>query len=124
MVDEQNRFRDVRPLSVDLSAEMGVLGSLLLNPAVANDIAFELRAEDFYDDAHRKIYAAIMGIFDSGRNMDVSILVSELKTAGDYESIGGAGYLAKLANSVPNAAQAKYYAQIVRSKANIRRLGH
>ncbi len=123
MVDEQNRFHDDRPPPFDLSAEMGVLGSLLLNPAVANDIAFELRAEDFYDDAHRKIYAAIMGIFDSGRKMNVTILVSELKIAGDYELMGGAGFLAKLANSVPNAAQAKYYAQMVRSKANIRRLG-
>ncbi len=72
MVDEQNRFRDVRPLSVDLSAEMGVLGSLLLNPAVANDIKFEVSAEDFYDDANRKVYAAIMGMFDRGRQLDVT----------------------------------------------------
>ena len=123
MADERDRFRDHRSPYFDLTAEMGVLGSLLLNPAVANDIKFEVSAEDFYDDAHRKLYAAMMGMFDSGRHMDVTILVSELKTAGDYERIGGAGYLAKLANSVPNAAQAKYYAQIVRSQANHRRLG-
>ncbi|HUP79966.1 MAG TPA: DnaB-like helicase N-terminal domain-containing protein, partial [Pirellula sp.] len=85
----------------DLSAEMGVLGSLILNPDVANDLALEIRADDFYDDAHRKLYAAMMNMFDSGRKMDVTLLVSELKTAGDYELIGGAGYLAKLANSVP-----------------------
>jgi replicative DNA helicase len=123
MVDEQDRFREDRAPSFDLSAEMGVLGSLLLNPAVATDIKFDVSAEDFYDDANRKVYAAIMGMFDSRRHMDVTILVSELKITGDYEIIGGAGYLAKLANSVPNAAEAKYYAQMVRSKANIRRLG-
>ena len=123
MVDKQYGFRDDRSPPFDLSAEMGVLGSLLLNPLVANDIAFEVRAEDFYDDAHRRLYAAMMGMFESGRNMNVTLLVSSLKSLGDYEMIGGAGYLAKLANSVPNATQAKYYAQIVRSKADIRRLG-
>ena len=118
---QSNNILDRSP-PFDLSAEMGVLGSLILNPDVANDLAIEIRADDFYDDAHRKLYAAMMNMFDSGRKMDVTLLVSELKTAGDYELIGGAGYLAKLANTVPNAAHAKYYAQIVRSKATIRRL--
>jgi replicative DNA helicase len=69
----------------DLTAEMGVLGSLILNPDVANDLALELRADDFYDDAHRKLYAAMMNLFDSGRKMDTTLLVSELKASGDYE---------------------------------------
>ncbi len=106
----------------DLAAEMGVLGSMILNPDVANDLAMELRAVDFYEDAHRKLYSAMMNLFDSGRKIDITLLVSDLKTAGDFELVGGIGYLAKLSNSVPNAAHAKYYAQIVRSKATIRRL--
>ena len=106
----------------DLAAEMGILGSLILNPDVANDLAMELRADDFYDDAHRKLYSAMMNLFDTGRKIDSTLLISDLKTAGDYELVGGAGYLAKLAHSVPNAAHAKYYAQIVRSKAVMRRL--
>jgi replicative DNA helicase len=106
----------------DLAAEMGVLGSFLLNPDVANDLALNIRADDFYDDAHRKLYSTLINMFDTGRKIDVTLLVSELKSAGDFELIGGAAYLAQLANSVPNAAHAIYYAQIVRSKATLRRL--
>lgn len=106
----------------DLAAEMGVLGSLILNPDLANDLTLVLRADDFYDDANRKLYGAMIGLFEAGRKMDVTLLVNELKAAGDFELVGGAAYLARLANSVPNAAHAIYYAEIVRTKATLRRL--
>jgi replicative DNA helicase len=106
----------------DLAAEMGVLGSLLINPDVANDLSLLVRADDFYDDAHRKLFATMMNMFDSGRKIDVTLLVNELKSAGEFELIGGAAYLAQLANSVPNAAHSAYYADIIRSKAVLRRL--
>jgi replicative DNA helicase len=106
----------------DVSAEMGVLGSILLLPDVANDLALVLRADDFYDDANRKLYQHMMQMFDSGQKIDVMLLVHKLKQAGDYELIGGSAYLAKLANSVANAAHAVYYAEIVRSKATFRKL--
>lgn len=137
MVTEQKRFRKDdsskgkklpstnildRSPPFDLASEMGVLGSMILNPDICNDLALELRADDFYDDAHRKLYAAMMNLFDSGRKMDPTLLVSDLKAAGDFDLIGGTAYLIKLSNCVPNPAHAKYYAQIVRSKATIRRL--
>ncbi|MBU6176009.1 MAG: hypothetical protein KGQ60_19560, partial [Planctomycetes bacterium] len=50
----------------DLSAEACVLGCLILNPDVANDLTLILRTDDFYDDANRKIYSAIISMFDSG----------------------------------------------------------
>ena len=106
----------------DLAAESGVLGSLLLNPDVANELTLVLRDSDFYDDANRKIYSAMIEMFDTGKKIDVTLLVSELKARGDFDLIGGAAYLAKLANSVPNAAHAVYYAEIVRTKATLRRL--
>ncbi len=106
----------------DLSAEACVLGCLILNPDVANDLTLILRTDDFYDDANRKIYSAIISMFDSGRKFDVTLLVAELKTRGEFELVGGAAYIAKLANSVPNAAHAIYYAEIVRAKATLRRL--
>ena len=138
MVMEQKRFRKDdkargkkepdaanildRSPPFDLAAEMGVLGSLLLNPDVANELTLAIRPDDFYDDAHRKLYTAMVNMHDTGRKVDVTLLVSELKSAGDFELVGGAAYLAKLANSVPNAAHALYYGQIVRSKATLRRL--
>ena len=105
----------------DLDAEMGVLGSILLLPEVCDDIP-SLRADDFYDDANRKIYDNLREMHDSGEKIDITLLVSRLRTAGDYEKVGGAAYLAKLSSSVPNAAHAVYYAGIVTEKAVYRRL--
>lgn len=106
----------------DVSAEMGVLGSILLLPDVANDLTLILRSDDFYDDANRKLYQHMMGMVDANIKIDVMLLVNRLKQAGDYELIGGSSYLAKLAHSVANAAHAIYYAEIVRSKATFRKL--
>ena len=106
----------------DISAEMGVLGSILIMPDVCDDLTMVLRADDFYDDANRKLYGHIMQMIDAGQKIDPTLLVNRLKTASDYELIGGSAYLAKLANSVANAAHALYYADIVRSKATFRRL--
>jgi replicative DNA helicase len=106
----------------DIAAEMGVLGSVMLSPDVCDELTLILREDDFYDDAHRKLYHHMLAMHESGRKIDVTLLVNELKKAGEYELIGGAAYLAKLANSVPNAAHAKYYGEIVRTKATLRRL--
>lgn len=106
----------------DVSAEMGVLGSILLLPDVANDLTLILRPDDFYDDANRKLYTHMMAMFDAGIKIDVMLLVNRLKQSGDYELVGGSAYLAKLAHSVANAAHAEYYAEIVRSKATFRKL--
>ncbi len=139
MVSEQKRVRkdessksrkDREPISnildrsppFDLSAERAVLGSMLLNPDVVNDLSLILRADEFFDDAHQKLFRTMVNMFDSGRKIDVTLLVSELKTAGEFDLIGGAAYLAQLANSVPNAAHAVYYGEIVRAKATLRRL--
>ncbi|KAA5539858.1 replicative DNA helicase [Roseiconus nitratireducens] len=105
----------------DLEAEMGVLGSVLLLPEVCDDIA-SLKAEDFYDDANRILYGHLREMYDSGDKIDVTLLVSRLKTSSEYETIGGGAYLARLANSVPNAAHAVYYAGIVSEKAVYRNL--
>ncbi|MEC7409559.1 MAG: replicative DNA helicase, partial [Planctomycetota bacterium] len=105
----------------DLEAEMGVIGSVLLLPEVSDEIA-SLRPDDFYDDANRKIYETLREMHDNGEKIDITLLVSKLRTAGEYEKVGGAAYLAKLSASVPNAAHAVYYADIVTEKAVFRKL--
>lgn len=106
---------------IDLEAEMGVLGSILLLPEICDEIP-SLRADDFYDDANRKIYENLREMHDTGEKIDITLLVSRLRTAGDYEKVGGAAYLARLSSSVPNAAHAVYYSNIVTEKAVYRRL--
>lgn len=107
---------------VDLEAELGVLGSILIKPEVCDDVALILRAEDFYDDAHARLFRQMLGMHDAGKRIDSTLLVDRLKTSGDFESIGGVPYLARVARSVPNAAHAVFYAQIVREKATYREL--
>jgi len=106
----------------NLEAETGVLGSIMLNPDVCDDVTMLLRVDDFYDDANRKLYEHMQGMHDAGQKLDMTLLVERLKRAGDFERIGGTAYLAKTFQSVPNYAHAVYYAKIVREKATFRAL--
>lgn len=101
----------------DLEAELGVLGSILLKPDVCDDISSILRPDDFYEEAHRLLFQHMMEMHTAGKQIDVTLLVDHLKKADDFEKIGGAAFLARVSQVVPNAAHAKYYANIVREKS-------
>ena len=108
----------------NLEAERGVLGSILLLPTVCDDVAMVLRPEDFYDDANRTLYTHMRAMNDEGRRIDTTLLVDRLKNQGEYDLVGGAAYLAEVLQSVPTAANAVYYAEIVKDKATLRALIH
>jgi len=105
-----------------LEAEAGVLGSIILNPDVCDDVALILRPGDFYDDANRKLFEHMLAMHDAGKKLDHTLLVEKLKLAGDLDRIGGLAYLARIVKAVPNAAHAVYYANVVREKATYRSL--
>ena len=106
----------------DLAAERGVLGSVILKPDVLDDVVLMLRSEDFYDDAHQVLYREICIMHDEGKMIDPTLLVSRLKASGQWESMGGAQFLATVSKSVANAAHVIYYAELVREKATYRSL--
>src|SRR5688572_20141534 len=106
----------------DLQAEIGVLGSVVLLPDVLDDVVLILRPDDFYDDAHRKLFTHMCALHEANKKIDPTLLIDRLKSAGDFEAIGGSAYLSKIINAVPNAAHATYYAEIVRQKATFRSL--
>ena len=108
----------------NLEAEVGVLGSLMLLPETCDEIVNLIRAEDFYDEAHRKLFHHIMEMHGAGKKIDMLFLRERLIAEGDYESVGGAAGLAEIFTSVPHAAHVTYYANIVRSKATSRNLDH
>jgi replicative DNA helicase len=108
----------------NLDAERAVIGSLLLDPQLCDEVVLALRADDFYSDANRRIFEHIVGLHDEGGRVDMTLLVERLRTKGDFEAVGGAAYLAEVAQSVPVAAHAMYYAAIVRDKATLRELIH
>jgi replicative DNA helicase len=105
----------------DSEAEIGVLGSIMLLPEACDDVAPLLRATDFHEDAHRKIYRHMLAMHEAGRKIDPTLLVDKLNTAGEYDSVGGAAYLGKILHAVPNAAHAKFYAEIVARNSLLRR---
>jgi replicative DNA helicase len=111
-----------RQLPYDLDAEAGVLGSIILMPEALDEIALEVRADDFFDEANRKLFSHMQEMHDAGSKIDVTLLVDRLKGAGDFDAIGGAAYLYKVSQSVPNAAHAQYYAKIVHEKSTLRSL--
>ena len=112
----------IPPQSLD--AEKGVLGSLLLDSRLCDQVAPILKADDFYADAHRKIYKHILALYDGNRAVDVALLMERLKQAGETGAIGGPAYLVEVLQSVPVAAHAVHYAGIVREKAQRRRVIH
>ena len=101
-----------------------MLGSMLLDPQMCDDVVLVLRPDDFYADANQKLFRHLLAMHDEGKRIDITLLVERLKQEGDFEAIGGAAYLAEVAQSVPYAANAVYYAEIVRNKATVRELIH
>ena len=106
----------------NLEAERGVLGSLLLVPDLCDEVALIIRPDDFYADANRILFENILEMHNAGQRVDATLLVERLRTKGLFEAIGGMAYLAEVAQSVPYAANATYYAKIVRDKATLRHL--
>jgi replicative DNA helicase len=105
-------------------AERAVLGSMLRDDKVIGDIVQVVRADNFYSDAHQKLYQAIVALYDRGHPVELITLAEELRTRGHVEDVGGYGYLAELLDACPTAANGEYYARIVRDRALVRNLIH
>ncbi|WP_067779674.1 replicative DNA helicase [Actinomyces vulturis] len=106
----------------DNEAEMSALGGMLLSKDAVADVINEIRGADFYRPAHEMIFDAIVDLYGRGDPADPILLADELSKRGELERVGGAPYLASLMASVPTAANAAYYARIVREKAILRRM--
>jgi len=106
----------------NLEAEMAVLGSMLLAEEAIMVAVEILDKGAFYDSKHQKIYEVILELFNQEKAVDVITVCDELKRRGSLNDIGGASYIAELANSVPTAANVAHYAKIVREKSILREL--
>ena len=106
----------------DLQAEMSVLGGMLLSKDAIADVIETLGTGDFYKPAHGMVFDAIIDKFGNGEPADAVTIAAALADSGDLAKIGGGPYLHDLLNAVPTAANAGYYAKIVKEKAILRRL--
>ena len=105
-----------------LEAEQSVLGGILIENEAINRVTEILDADDFYRDAHRKIFNALINLSERDEPADLITLTNELRKTDQLDSIGGASYLTSLIDSVPTAANIEYYAKIVKEKAILRKL--
>lgn len=113
-----------RQMPSSVEAERSVLGSLLLLPEVCDEVAMIIRADDFYDDAHQRIFGHLLELHEAGGRIDPVLLAQRLRDAGEFEAIGGNAYLIEIGREVSTAAHAEYYAKIVREKSILRSLIH
>ena len=122
------RDEDRRPSGLDrlppqdVAAEQCVLGSMLLSKDAIADVVELLMGNDFYRPAHETVYDAIIDLYGRGEPADAVTVSAELSRRNELTRIGGASYLHTLIASVPSAANAGYYAEIVHEKATLRRL--
>ncbi len=106
----------------NLEAEMSVLGAVLQSNEAFMKCLELLRPEQFYRDAHRKIFAAATGLFGRGEPVDLITITNELRRRGELDEVGSSAFLASLVDAVPTGANVVYHARIVRDKALLRQL--
>ena len=106
----------------DLAAEQSVLGGMMLSKDAIADVIEQLRGTDFYRPAHELVYDAVLDLYGRGEPADAVTVAATLTSRGQLGRVGGPGYLHTLISAVPTAANAGYYARIVRERAVLRRL--
>lgn len=106
----------------NLDAEKSLLGAMLLNSEATGVGLEKARPDDFYRQAHQRIYGAIEHLFARGEPCDVVTVAARLEATGELEQVGGKTYLLDIVNTVPLAGNAGYYADIVKRTSMLRRL--
>jgi replicative DNA helicase len=120
MATIEDNLRKLPPQN--LEAEESVLGGVLLDNTAMDRALESITADDFYREAHRKIMRAMLELNQRGEPVDLVTLADVLTVRGELQDVGGAAYLAELADKVPTAANVAYYARIVRQKSVLRSL--
>ena len=113
---------DKRNIPYSLEAEQSVIGSAFLSKYALQKICDELTRDDFYLDAHMKIYDVLEELNNEGVPVDITIVTDRLEKNKTLSSIGNIEYLLEIINSVPSASNVDYYINIVHEKALLRRL--
>lgn len=100
----------------DISAEKAILGAIFLNHEALADVMEQVEPDDFYSRQHQILFQSMIELNDADQPIDVLTMKSSLETKNQLDDAGGVAYLAELANSVPSARNAAYYAKIVSAK--------
>lgn len=102
-------------------AELSVLGGCLHEGDAIDTVVDTLRPEDFYREAHRRVFAAMRNLFERGEPVDPVTLGEALKETDELDAVGGMGFIGELISAVPTAANIGWHAGIVKERALLRR---
>ena len=119
MADELTRGRT---LPHNLDAEQSVLGAILLDNTAINPAGETLTSEDFYGEAHRVVFEAMVALSEDDSPIDAVTVAERLERSGQLERAGGLGYLSTLMDGLPRALNVADYARIVKDKSSLRNL--
>jgi replicative DNA helicase len=106
----------------NIEAEESVLGSMLLSRDAIAEVLEVLHEEDFYRPAHRTVFRSVLDLYSHGQAVDPITVAEELRRNGELPDVGGAPFVHTLLSTVPTAANAGYYARIVKEAGILRRL--
>ena len=113
-------LRKVPPQSIDL--EVAILGAILIDKEASLKVMQYLEEDLFYKEAHRKIFSAMVYLFEKGEPIDIMTLTNELKRRGNIDSIGGAFFLTELTSQVVSGANVEYHSNILIEKYILRKI--
>ncbi|WP_075876815.1 replicative DNA helicase [Merdibacter massiliensis] len=112
-----------RELPHSTEAEQSILGAMLVYPSLVRmAIDQDLHAEEFYVEAHQRIYRCMMELQDSGQNVDITTLITRLNDTNQLAMVGGADYVIKLSDSAVSSANGIFYIDIIKERYHLRRL--
>ena len=106
----------------NIEAEQAVLGAMLLSKEAIAHAAEKLKPEDFYRDAHRRVFEAMLELFRRDEAVDLVTVTEQLKKTDQLDKAGGIAFVTSLANTVPTASNIQYHTRIVLEKAQLRHL--
>lgn len=111
-----------RTLPHNLEAERSVLGAILLHNDTFNTAIETIDANDFYRDAHRRIFDKMVRLAERGNAIDLVTLKEELTRASELDEVGGPAYISALVDGVPRSSNVEHYARIIKEKSTLRNL--
>ncbi len=111
-----------RTLPHNLEAERSVLGAILLHNDAFNTAVETVDSNDFYRDAHRRIFDKMVHLAERGEAIDLVTLKEALNKAGDLDAVGGPAYISALVDGVPRSTNVEHYARIIKEKSTLRSL--
>jgi replicative DNA helicase len=103
-------------------AEQAVLGALMIDNSLVDEICDIITGDDFYNPGHKIIFNTIMQLSAKHNPIDLVSVPETLKNNGSLENLGGYSYIAALLEAIPTTANVKYYASVIKEMATKRRL--